>query len=51
MTASKHTDVKEILTPEQAKRKAVVVQMLAERDQRQPVSPKEVGKMRGEGRY
>ena len=51
MTVNRPVDVKEIPTYEQGKRKAVVTQMLAERDRRQSVSQEEIGTMRGEGRY
>ena len=36
---------------EQARRRQVIALMLAERDQRQPVSREEIRKMRDEGRY
>ncbi len=39
------------LTRKQAKRKAVITQMLAERDQRQKVSPDEIRRLRNEGLY
>ena len=51
MTAKRYTDVPEVLTHEHAKRKAIVIQMLYERDQRQPVSRDEVKRMRAEGRH
>ena len=40
------TDSSETLTPEQEKRKAIVVQMLAERDKRPKVSRAEIKRMR-----
>ena len=49
MTTSR-TDSSEVLTPEQEKRRAVVVQMLAERDMRPKVSQEEIRRMRDEGR-
>ena len=51
MTAKRETDLKDALTQEQAKRKAVVTQMLAEREQRQRVSYEEIRRMRSEGRH
>ena len=51
MTIKKYVEVKEIPTYEQGERKAVVIQMLAERDRRQSMSQEEIGRMRGEGRY
>ena len=51
MATRSNTDARETLTDEQAKRKAVVLQMLAERDMRRKVSRSEIQRMRGEGRY
>ena len=51
MTAKRETDLKVALTQEQVKRKAVVTQMLAEREQRQRVSHEEIRRMRSEGRH
>ena len=48
---TRHTDSTEALTQEQEKRKAVVAQMLAERDKRRKVSQEEIRRMRDEGRY
>ncbi len=50
MTTSR-TDSSETLTPEQEKRKAVVIRMLAERDKRPKMSREEIKRMRDEGRY
>ena len=51
MATRSNTDARETLTDEQAKRQAVVLQMLAERDMRRKVSRSEIQRMRGEGRY
>ena len=46
-----HTEAKETLSREHARREAVVTQMLEERNKRQSVSREEIRKMRAEGRY
>ena len=46
MTAKRETKMGETLTPEEAQRKAVVDQMLAERELRQTVSREELTRMR-----
>ena len=51
MTTKREPDLKDALTQEQARRKAVVTKMLAEREQRQPVSHEEIRRMRSEGRH
>jgi hypothetical protein len=51
MATRRFTNAYGVLTSEQAKRKAVVTQVLAERDKRPRVSQEEVRKMRGEGRF
>ena len=51
MAVKRDIESKDISTHEQMKRKAVVTQMLAEREQRQKVSREEIKRMRGEGRY
>ena len=51
MTAKRDTNLKDTLTQEQAKRKAVVTKMLSEREQRQRVSHEEIRRMRSEGRH
>ena len=50
MATRSSADARETLTDEQAKRKAVVLQMLAERDMRRRVSQAEIQRIRGEGR-
>ena len=46
-----HTQAKETLSRDHARREAVVNQMLEERSHRQSVSREEIRKMRAEGRY
>lgn len=49
--ATRQTEARAASLHDQAKREAVVMQMLEERAQRQSVSREEIRKMRVEGRY
>ena len=51
MASGRHTEVRDTLPREKARREAVVTQMLEERSQRQSVPREEIRKMRAEGRY
>lgn len=44
-------EAKEVLPRDQARRQAIVTQMLDERSRRQSVSREEIRKMRAEGRF
>ena len=51
MATGRHTEVRDTLPRDKARREAVVTQILEERNQRQSVSREEIRKMRAEGRY
>ena len=51
MATGRHTEVRDTLPRDNARREAVVTQMLEDRNQRQSVSREEIRKMRAEGRY
>ena len=51
MTTKRDAAIKKAPTRDLAKRRAVVKEMLAERDQRQRISLEEIRRLRDEGRY